>query len=153
MNWRHTSSKSCSWLETVTCSYVDTWWYARGGGGGGILVGVGSCTIKERVLGTEVAQNAVLRSLFINYLYFYLSTWSTGGGVFWHCPKKRDLRYGWGKHGGGGLYRGTYLYWTYMWVSHHSGDMLISRKHMIGETSVHYLFVEGSIFVYGSFFV
>ena len=54
-----------------------------GGGGGGLGADTGPKRVvlrngrikKDRVLTTEVAQNkGVLGNLFINYLYFYLST-------------------------------------------------------------------------------
>ena len=37
--------------------------------------------VKKTILVTDVAQ--CFGSLFINYLYFFLSTWSTGGGLLW----------------------------------------------------------------------
>ena len=76
-----------------------------------------------------------LGSLFIYYLTFLLVNminWQTeqggGGGLrCGHTQKKGGLRcrpnskkrgaLGAGQVKKGGLYRGTYLYWTYMWVS------------------------------------
>ena len=36
---------------------------------------------REGLIGTEVSQKRGLGSLFIYYLYFYLSKWSIGGGI------------------------------------------------------------------------
>ena len=61
-------------------------------------------------------------SLFIYYLYFYLSIRSTSGGVFWQAvtARKRGVLcagqtrkkgvLGAGQVKKGGLYRGTYIY-------------------------------------------
>ena len=39
-------------------------------------------------------------SLFINYPYFFLSTWSVGGGLLWQTKKNRGLRHGSGQKRG-----------------------------------------------------
>ena len=61
------------------CGHNPKKWGGGGGGGlrcennpkrGQLVTGL----VKERVSGAEVAQKGVLWSLFINYLYFYLST-------------------------------------------------------------------------------
>ena len=116
-------------------------WHTKNGGGvlgagtapqkGGYYVRAGT-TRKMGVLVASTTQKwgiynwscskGGLGSLFIYYLYFYLSTWSTGGGVFWQAEKGGSNSKGGGGVLGagqvkkGGLYSGTYLHWTYMSV-------------------------------------
>ena len=83
---------------------VVIWLVLSPGGGGGysgyILVGVCPGTPKKGVLCAGTAQKGGLRtdlarscskggigSLFMYYLYFYLTIWSTSGGVFWQAEK------------------------------------------------------------------
>ena len=37
---------------------------------------LGTSLVTERILGTEVAQKGAIGSLFITYIYVYLSIWS-----------------------------------------------------------------------------